>query len=65
MLSFRIEKRDGRVSEYKFYRISNLKCFYTVNGKGEFYVSIDDVEKILSDAKKLASNEEIDPDARV
>ncbi|MBE6622689.1 MAG: DUF4340 domain-containing protein [Ruminococcaceae bacterium] len=65
MLSFRIEKRDGRVTEYKFYRISNLKCFYTVNGKGEFYVSLDDVEKILSDAKKLAAGEEIDPDARV
>ncbi len=65
MLSFRIEKRDGRVTEYKFYRISNLKCFYTVNGKGEFYVSLDDVEKILSDAKKLALGEEIDPDARV
>lgn len=65
MLSFKIEKRDGRVLDYKFYRISNLKCFYTINGKGEFYVSLDDVEKILSDAKKLASGEEINPDARV
>ncbi len=65
MLTFKIEKRDGRITEYKFFRISNLKCYYTVNDKGEFYVSLDDVEKILSDAKKLASGEPIDADARV
>jgi hypothetical protein len=64
VLTFRIERRDGKVSEYKFYRISNLKCFYTVNGTGEFYVSLNDVEKIISDAKKLMSGEIINPDSR-
>ena len=64
MLSFSIEKKDGRTQEFKFYRISNLKCFYTINGDGEFYVSLDDVENIIKAHEKLSVGERIDADTK-
>ncbi|MBR5528504.1 MAG: DUF4340 domain-containing protein [Clostridia bacterium] len=65
MLTFTIETTAGKIYEYKFYRISTRKCYYTVNGVGEFFVSIDDVEKILSDSEKLASGIKINADAQM
>ena len=64
-LTFAVETRDENVNEYVFYRRSTRKCFYTVNGAGEFYVSIDDVNKILSDAKKLRNGESINADSQL
>ena len=64
-LTFAVETRDENVNEYVFYRRSTRKCFYTVNGAGEFYVSIDDVNKILSDAKKLRNGESINAESQL
>ena len=65
ILTFAVETRDGNVNEYVFFRQTTRKCFYTVNGAGEFYVSIDDVNKILSDAKKLRNGESINADSQL
>ena len=64
LLTFTVESTEGKIYEFKFYRLSTRKCYYTVNGSGEFYVSIDDVEKVLSDAKKLADGITINADAQ-
>ncbi len=64
VLTFGLETRSGKIYEFKFYQISTRKCYYTVNGKGEFYVNISEVEKIISDAAKLLSGEPIDADAK-
>lgn len=65
ILSFTIETKSGKSTQYDFYQTSTRKCFYTVNGKGEFYVSIDEAEKIVSDAKKLRNGETINADAQM
>ena len=65
MLSFTVETTGGKIYEYKFYRISTRRCYYTVNGEGEFYVNVDAVEKILSDAAKLAEGTEINADSKI
>lgn len=65
LLSVEVETRSGKNTKYDFYQISTRKCYYTVNGKGEFYVSIDEVEKLVSDAKKLEKGETINADSQV
>ncbi len=61
--TFTVETVGRKIYEYKFYHTSERECFYTVNGVGEFYVDISDVEKVISDAKKLANGETVDPEA--
>ena len=61
--TFNIETIGGKIYEFKFYHTSERECYYTVNGKGEFYVDISDVEKLVSDARKLAAGEKVDPEA--
>ncbi len=65
VLTFSLETRSGKIYEFKFYQISTRKCYYTVNGEGEFFVNISEVEKIISDAEKLERGEPIDADAKV
>lgn len=65
VLGFTIETRDGTQTRYDFYRQTTRKCFYTVDGKGEFYVSVDVVNKILSDAEKLQNGESINADSQL
>lgn len=64
MLTFKIETNAGKIYEYKFYRMTTRKCYYTFNGNGEFYVSIDNVNKLISDADKLAKGIKINADAQ-
>ena len=45
---------------YDFYAYSTRRCFFTINGVGEFYCLRDRVEKIASDAKALMAGEDID-----
>lgn len=59
LATIRIITRQGKKIEYAFYPYSTRRCFYTLNGKGEFYVLTDAVDKIVSDAKKLLTGEEI------
>ncbi len=54
-----VKKNDGEVLEYKFYRYSE-RCYYTINGEGEFYLSLRDVNKLLIDAVRAAHREYVD-----
>ncbi len=54
-----ITLRDGSVDVLKFYPVSELKCFYELNGSGQFWVSKMNVEKIIENAQKLYDGEVI------
>ncbi len=62
VMTFKITTRGGLEYEYSFYNYSTRRCYYTVNGKGEFYVLRDRVEKILSDTALLMSGGEVTSD---
>ena len=55
IMTFKVKTRGGVEYEYSFYSYSTRRCYYTVNGKGEFYVLRDRVEKILSDTELIMS----------
>ncbi len=59
MLKFTVETNGGNVTEYAFYRYSTRRALVTVNGEGNFYVLVDAVEKILSDAQRAAAGEPV------
>lgn len=52
-LSIEFTLTDGTKESIKFYSVTELKCFVEVNGKGNFWVSTLNVDKILSNAQKL------------
>lgn len=52
--------RKNRAYEYKFYRYSTRRCYYTVNGDGEFYVLYDMVEKVINDCQKVLEGKDVD-----
>lgn len=54
----------GETTEYKFYIYSTRRCFYTINGVGEFYVLRDNVEKLLRDTDRMVNGLPIDSDAK-
>ena len=60
LLSFTVTERSGKETEYSFYRYSARRCYYTVNGEGEFYVLADSVEKVISDCEKVMSGLDVD-----
>ena len=45
---------------YEFYAYSTRRCYFTINGKGEFYCLRDRVEQIAADAAALMNGGEID-----
>jgi len=51
---------DGETLEYKFYYYNTRRCFYTVNGKGQFYVYRDHVEKLLRDTDRVVKGLPVD-----
>lgn len=53
LMQFTVKTDNGNVYEYNFYNYSTRRCYFTINGEGEFYVLRDRVEKILSDVAKL------------
>ena len=55
IMTFKITTRGGLEYEYSFYAYSTRRCYFTVNGEGEFWVLRDRVEKILSDTQLLMS----------
>lgn len=55
IMTFKVTTRAGIEYEYSFYAYSTRRCYYTVNGKGEFWVLRDRVEKVLSDTKLIMS----------
>lgn len=58
-----ITMTDGSVKEYKFYPYETRRSYYTVNGTGDFYILRDRMTKIIDDALKVMTGEEIFPDA--
>ncbi len=44
---------SGEKTVYRFYRYSE-RCYYTIDGVGEFYLSLRDVNKLLIDAVRAA-----------
>lgn len=44
---------------YDFYNYSTRRCYFTIDGEGEFYCLRDKVEKILSDTVAIMNGEEI------
>lgn len=55
---------EGETTEYKFYAYSTRRCFYTVNGVGEFYLLRDQVEKLLRDTDRMLKGLPIDFEAK-
>jgi len=49
---------------YEFYKITNRKAYIVVNGVGGFYVNVDRLNKIVSDAQKFFALEPINAMAK-
>jgi len=45
-------EKEGETTVYKFYRYSSERCYYTVNGEGEFYILRRQVDKLMIDAAR-------------
>ncbi len=55
---------EGETITYHFYIYSTRRCFYTIDGVGEFYVLRDQVEKLLRDTDRMIHGLPIDSDAK-
>lgn len=62
LLKYAVYFKDSSQMVFNFYEQTTTRCFYTVNGTGEFYVDKNDVDKIISDFGKLLSGESINAD---
>ncbi len=62
-LTLTIKTRAGATRVYKFYPYSTRRSYYTVDGKGEFYVLRDAATKIITDAEKIMRDEDVDSEA--
>ncbi len=63
-LIFTYKTLDGEESQIAFYPYSTRHSAVTLDGVGEFYVSTDYVDKIISDTQKVLSGEEIDANGK-
>ncbi len=54
---------DGTVTVYRFYPYSTRNCYFTIDGKGEFYLLNEKVERLIADAGRLMRGETVDADA--
>lgn len=57
-----VTRDNGEVLEFKFWSYSTRRCFYTVNGEGEYYTLRDSVEKLIRDADKIMSGLPVNSD---
>lgn len=64
MATLRITRIGGEPIEYVFYAYNTRRCYYTVDGVGEFYVSRDHVEKMLRDTDRLLNGLPVDANGR-
>ncbi len=62
ILTVTVRQLNGKENTYRFYPYSSTgrRSFMTVNGKGEFYVMTDVVEKIAGDALKVLNDLDVD-----
>lgn len=57
------KKVSGEENEYVFYSYSTGRCFFTLNGNGEFFVPRKEVEKLLRDTNRFVSGQAINYDS--
>lgn len=55
--AFYVTTRSGDSYEYVFYDLTTRRCFFTVNGKGEFCVNRDNIVKMLDNITKVVNGE--------
>ncbi len=60
----RVTTRTGNVIEFNFYAYNTRRCYMTIDGAGEFYVPVEEVRKLLSDAQKVVDGEAVDASSR-
>ena len=60
IMSMRITTDAGQVYQYEFYAYSTRRCYYTVNGEGDFYVLRDIVDKVQNDIIRVLNGEPVD-----
>lgn len=54
-----ITLNDGSVFDYCFYDIATRQSYYTISGKGVFYVNRDYTKKLVSDAVNLTTGKAV------
>ena len=59
-LVFTYKDRSNQKTELAFYRYSTRRSLITVNGRGQFYVYTDILDKISNDVVRVLNDEEID-----
>ena len=57
-----IEYVNGDKTTYKFYKFSGY-CYFTIDGKGDFYVSTAAINRLLVNAVRAANNCPVDTNA--
>lgn len=65
LLTVTVTLRNGKSSEYKFYSYSDLRCYYTINGEGEFFAKRSVVTKMVRDAQKVVDGIAVDSESEV
>lgn len=56
-VTLKITTRSGQVLDFAFYEVGSLKSFFTLNGKGQFYVHRDHLRGVISTLSKIAAGE--------
>ncbi|MBQ7836122.1 MAG: DUF4340 domain-containing protein [Clostridia bacterium] len=64
MMTVHYKTLDGQETTLRFYQYSTRHCVVTVDGVGEFYLSCDLVNKVLSDTSKVIAGEQVTANAK-
>jgi hypothetical protein len=64
MMTLSVTTDKGDTTVYKFYQYATRRCFYTINGVGQFYTLSDQIQKILNDTVRVVNGEPIDADGK-
>ena len=64
MMTLTVVTDAGETTVYKFYQYSTRRCFYTINGTGQFYTLSDQIQKVLNDTVRVVNGEPIDSDGK-
>ena len=60
MATITVTLDNGDVLEYEFFYYDTRRCFYTVNGEGQFYVYRDHLDKVLRDTDRVIKGLPVD-----
>lgn len=59
-LRLTVKTRVGSEYVYEFYNYSSRRAYFTINGKGEFFVLSDKLEMIIADTQRVVNSEMVD-----